>query len=122
MADGWASLFSDLIGTSMEASMLDLSYQLFIDGRYVESSGDATSAVTNPATEEQIGLVPVGTVADARRAVAAARTAFDEGPWGRSTPQQRARVLGAMADIMTRRYPELVELNIAEAGSIRPLA
>jgi aldehyde dehydrogenase (NAD+) len=102
--------------------MLDLSYQLFIDGRYVESSGDATSAVTNPATEEQIGLVPVGTVADARRAVAAARTAFDEGPWGRSTPQQRARVLGAMADIMTRRYPELVELNIAEAGSIRPLA
>jgi aldehyde dehydrogenase (NAD+) len=106
----------------MEASMLDLSYQLFIDGRYVESSGDATSAVTNPATEEQIGLVPVGTVADARRAVAAARKAFDEGPWGRSTPQQRARVLGAMADIMTRRYPELVELNIAEAGSIRPLA
>jgi aldehyde dehydrogenase (NAD+) len=106
----------------MEASMLDLSYQLFIDGRYVESSGDATSAVTNPATEEQIGLVPVGTVADARRAVAAARTAFDEGPWGRSTPQQRARVLGAMADIMTRRYPELVDLNIAEAGSIRPLA
>jgi aldehyde dehydrogenase (NAD+) len=102
--------------------MLDLSYQLFIDGRYVESSGDATSAVTNPATEEQIGLVPVGTVADARRAVAAARTAFDEGPWGRSTPQQRARVLGAMADIMTRRYPELVDLNIAEAGSIRPLA
>jgi aldehyde dehydrogenase (NAD+) len=106
----------------MEASMLDLSYQLFIDGRYVESSGDATSAVTNPATEEQIGLVPVGTVADARRAVAAARKAFDEGPWGRSTPQQRARVLGAMADIMTRRYPELVDLNIAEAGSIRPLA
>jgi aldehyde dehydrogenase (NAD+) len=106
----------------MEASMLDLSYQLFIDGRYVESSGDATSAVTNPATEEPIGLVAVGTVADARKAVAAARTAFDEGPWGRSTPQQRAKVLGAMADIMTRRYPELVELNIAEAGSIRPLA
>jgi aldehyde dehydrogenase (NAD+) len=106
----------------MEASMLDLSYQLFIDGRYVESSGDATSAVTNPATEEPIGLVPVGTVVDARKAVAAARTAFDEGPWGRSTPQQRAKVLGAMADIMTRRYPELVELNIAEAGSIRPLA
>jgi aldehyde dehydrogenase (NAD+) len=106
----------------MEASMLDLSYQLFIDGRYVESSGDATSAVTNPATEEQIGLVPVGTVADARKAVAAARKAFDEGPWGRSSAQQRAKVLGAMADIMTRRYPELVELNIAEAGSIRPLA
>jgi aldehyde dehydrogenase (NAD+) len=106
----------------MEALMPDLTYQLFIDGQYVESSGDATTVVVNPATEEQLGVVPEGTVADARRAVAAARKAFDEGPWGRSTPRERAKVLGAMADILTRRYPELVELNIAEAGSIRPLA
>jgi aldehyde dehydrogenase (NAD+) len=106
----------------MEAVMADLTYKLFIDGEYVDASGDATMTVINPANEEQIGVVPEGTVADAQKAVAAARKAFDEGPWGRSTPRERAKVLGTMADIMTRRYPELVELNIAEAGSIRPLA
>lgn len=102
--------------------MSDLTYKLFIDGKYVDASGDATITVINPATQERLGLVPEGTVPDAQKAVAAARKAFDEGPWGRSTPQERAKVLGKMADIMTRRYPELVELNIAEAGSIRPLA
>ncbi|WP_375482576.1 aldehyde dehydrogenase family protein [uncultured Jatrophihabitans sp.] len=102
--------------------MADLSYTLFIDGKYVDASGDATITVINPATEERIGVVPEGTVEDAKRAVGAARRAFDDGPWGRSTPRERAKVLSAMADIMTRRYAELVDLNIAEAGSIRPLA
>jgi aldehyde dehydrogenase (NAD+) len=100
----------------------DLSYGLFIDGKYVDSTSDQTTAVINPATEEEIGLVPEGGVADAQRAIAAARQAFDEGPWGRSTPRERAAVLIAMADIMQRRFAELVDLNIAEAGSIRPLA
>jgi aldehyde dehydrogenase (NAD+) len=106
----------------MEAVMSDLAYKLFIDGKYVDASGDSTVTVINPATEQPLATVPEGTVADAQKAVAAARKAFDEGPWGRSTPRERAKVLGAMADIMTRRYPELVDLNIAEAGSIRPLA
>jgi acyl-CoA reductase-like NAD-dependent aldehyde dehydrogenase len=106
----------------MEAAMSDFAYKLFIDGKYVDASGDGTITVVNPATEEQLGVVPEGTVADARQAVAAARKAFDEGPWGRSTSRERAKVLGKMADIMTRRYPELVDLNIAEAGSVRPLA
>jgi acyl-CoA reductase-like NAD-dependent aldehyde dehydrogenase len=106
----------------MEAVMSDLTYKLFIDGQYVDASGEGTIEVVNPATEKQIGLVPEGAVEDSRRAIAAARKAFDEGPWGRSTPQERARMLGKMADVMARRFPELVDLNIAEAGSIRPLA
>jgi aldehyde dehydrogenase (NAD+) len=100
----------------------DLSYKLFIDGKYVDATSDQTVPVFNPATEEQIGLVPEGSVDDAKAAIGAARRAFDEGPWGRTTPRERAVVLGRMADIMQRRFAELVDLNIAEAGSIRPLA
>jgi acyl-CoA reductase-like NAD-dependent aldehyde dehydrogenase len=100
----------------------DLTYRLFIDGAYVDAAGEQTIAVVNPATEQQIGVVPEGSVEDSRRAITAARKAFDEGPWGRSTPRERAAVLGRMADIMQRRFAELVDLNIAEAGSIRPLA
>lgn len=102
--------------------MSPLNHKLFIDGEFVDASSDKVTKVVNPATEEVIAEVPEGTVADARRAVTAARTAFDDGPWGRSSPRERAKVLGAMADIMTRRFDELVDLNIAEAGSIRPLA
>ncbi|GAB2482990.1 aldehyde dehydrogenase family protein [Jatrophihabitans fulvus] len=102
--------------------MPDLTYKLFIDGEFVDSTGDATIDVINPATEQVIGVVPEATVEDSRRAVAAARRAFDEGPWAGYTPRQRGAVLVKMADIMQRRFAELVDLNIAEAGSIRPLA
>jgi aldehyde dehydrogenase (NAD+) len=100
----------------------DLTYRLFIDGKWVDGSGDETLTVINPATEAVIGTVPLGTVADAVAAVKAARRAFDDGPWGRSTPMERASFLLRMADILQRRWDELIDLNIAEAGSTRALA
>jgi aldehyde dehydrogenase (NAD+) len=98
------------------------TYRLFIDGAWTEGSGSAALPVINPATEEAIGLVPQGSVDDVRAAIRAARTAFDEGAWGRSTPKDRGAVLARMADIIERRFDELVELNIAEAGTTRQLA
>jgi aldehyde dehydrogenase (NAD+) len=100
----------------------EYNYQLFIDGEWTEGTGDEALPVLNPATEDEIGRVPQGTVQDIRTAVRAARVAFDEGPWGRSTPKERALTLGRMAEIIERRFDELVELNIAEAGSTRMLA
>src|ERR1700739_3495480 len=100
----------------------EYKYRLFIIGKCTEGDGDEPLPVVNPATEEEIGLVPQGTVQDIRTAVHAARVAFDEGPWGRATPKERALTLGRMADIIERRFDELVELNIAEAGSTRLLA
>ncbi|WP_395109664.1 aldehyde dehydrogenase family protein [Actinomadura sp. SCN-SB] len=96
--------------------------RLFIDGAWTEGDGDAWTDVRNPATEEVIGRVPRGTPQDVRRAIEAARRAFDEGPWPRMTPRERAAVMLRMADAMERRLPELLDLNIAEAGSVRPLA
>jgi len=52
-----------------------ISYQLYIDGAWTGSGGDSVLTVLNPATEEAIGTVPEGTVADIDRAVAAARRA-----------------------------------------------
>jgi aldehyde dehydrogenase (NAD+) len=100
----------------------DLTYRLFINGEWLDGSGSETVTVINPATEAVIGAVPIGTVADAQAAVRAARAAFDDGPWGRSTPKERAAVLLRMADILQRRWEELIALNIAEAGSTRALA
>ena len=70
-----------------------ISYQLYIDGSWSGSDGDSILTVLNPATEEVIGTVPEGTVSDVERAVAAARRAFDEGPWPWLSPRERATIL-----------------------------
>ncbi len=67
-----------------------ISYQLYIDGAWTGSDGDRVLTVLNPATEEAIGTVPEGTVADIDHAVTAARRAFDEGPWPWLSARERA--------------------------------
>ncbi|PPJ16294.1 aldehyde dehydrogenase [Nocardia nova] len=102
--------------------MVPNTSRLYIDGAWADSDGDTMLDVVNPATEQIIGRVPQGTVTDVRRAVEAARRAFDEGPWPTMSPRERAQVLIRMADALDKRRAELIELNIAESGSTRALA
>jgi aldehyde dehydrogenase (NAD+) len=90
---------------------------MWVDGAWVEASSGATFAVPNPATEETVGVAPDASVADVERAIAAARRAFDEGPWARSTPRERARALARIADGVERRKEALRALLVAEAGA-----
>lgn len=99
-----------------------ITRELFIDGKWTAGVGDERLEVLNPATEQTIAEVPQATPADIDAAVRAARRAFDEGPWPTMRPAERAKILAAMADEMTRRRAELVDLNITEAGSTRMIA
>ncbi|MFF0011533.1 aldehyde dehydrogenase family protein [Streptomyces sp. NPDC005374] len=98
------------------------STQLYIDGRRADGESDKRVVVRNPATEEVVAEVAQSSVADVRRAIEAARRAFDEGPWPRMRWAERAAVLLRLAEELERRLPELVALNMAEAGSVRWLA
>src|SRR3954453_1260521 len=98
------------------------NYQLYIGGDWVDSSSDESLDVINPATEDVIGQVPQASVADVDRAVAAARLAFEEGPWPRMSPRARSDALLRFTQVVADRRPELVDLIIAEAGSARPIA
>ncbi|HVW42418.1 MAG TPA: aldehyde dehydrogenase family protein [Amycolatopsis sp.] len=100
----------------------ELTSRLYIDGVWTEGAATSVIDVRNPATEAVIGHVPQGSAADVRRAIEAARRAFDEGPWPRMPVRERAAIMLRMAEVMERRMPELIDLNIAEAGSIRALA
>lgn len=102
--------------------MADRTGRHFIDGQWTDGAASEALTVINPATEEAIGTAPNGTAGDAADAIRAARRAFDEGPWPRMSPTERATILGRMGEIMQKRYSELVELSIAEAGSTRMLA
>ncbi|MBX3028498.1 aldehyde dehydrogenase family protein [bacterium] len=98
--------------------MSDLArdWKLFIDGRWSDG-GAGTFAVINPATEETVAQAPNASVADVERAIAAARRAFDDGPWRRTTPQDRARVIERLVAALETRRDRLREILIATAGA-----
>ena len=93
-------------------------FDLFIDGRWTSGEGSGVLDIIDPATEESIGQVPEASAADAVAAIAAARKAFDEGPWPFMTPKERGAILVAMAEVLERRGAELRELVVAETGSV----
>jgi aldehyde dehydrogenase (NAD+) len=95
---------------------------LYIGGEWVDASSDERLDVINPATEAVIGEVPQASIADVDRAVAAARRAFDEGPWPRMSPRERSDALLRFVQAIAERRAELVDLIIAEAGAARPIA
>ena len=91
--------------------------QMFIDGKWTQAASGKTYDVPNPATEETIGSAPDAGVEDMQRAIAAARKAFDDGPWPRSTRHERHRALMRIADALERRKEEMRKLLIDEAAA-----
>lgn len=93
------------------------SKQLFIDGKWTSPSSEAVIEVVSPHTEQVIGHAAAATPADVDRAVAAARAAFDDGPWPRSTPAERIAVVERLAAAYKDRRAEVAELISAELGA-----
>lgn len=96
--------------------------QLFINGHWVAPVEGGTLPVINPATEEVIHHIPAGSATDAEAAVAAARAAFDHGPWPRLSGAERARYLRAIADGIRARLPDLAQLEVLDNGKPLPEA
>ena len=92
---------------------------LYIAAEWVSST--LVEEVINPATEEVIGLAPVGDLATMEAAIAVAREAFDKGPWSRLSPKERKAKLQAFRDVLLRRKTEICALIVAEAGATRAL-
>jgi len=92
-------------------------YQLWIDGQFVPAMAGETFESVNPFTGEPVSRVPRGKKADIDKAVAAARKAFDEGPWPRMSHEERSRILKDISEKMDAASPQLMSLMIAESGS-----
>jgi len=87
-----------------------------IGGEWAKPAGTGVLEVVSPSTEEVVGEVPVSTVDDIDRAVAAARAAFDDGPWPRMTPDERADVLARAAELLRQRGAEIAGVLVEEMG------
>jgi acyl-CoA reductase-like NAD-dependent aldehyde dehydrogenase len=85
------------------------AHKNFINNQWTASK--KTRDVVNPFNQETIGVVAEASKKDVDDAVAAARQAFDRGPWRESTAQQRGRILFAMADLVRRHSSMLATLE-----------
>src|SRR5215831_17087972 len=92
------------------------TYQMFINGEWVSGKSSKTFPVYDPSTEEVIAQVPDANAEDVNRAVAAAKTAFEDGPWASTTAQERGRVLFRMADKVRQNLAALAELECRNTG------
>jgi aldehyde dehydrogenase (NAD+) len=91
-------------------------YQLFIDGKFVDAANGATFETRNPSDGTVVAAVARAGREDIDQAVAAARRAFDEGPWPTMSPRQRSDVLLRMAKLLQDRQAELSKLEAEDAG------
>jgi aldehyde dehydrogenase (NAD+) len=92
----------------------------YIDGKWVAPAKARTHDVINPANEEPVGRISLGSAADVDKAVAAARRAFES--WSQTSIDERKALLDKIIAIYQRRLPEMAETISMEMGAPLPMA
>ncbi|MDG2306738.1 MAG: aldehyde dehydrogenase family protein [Candidatus Binatia bacterium] len=93
------------------------TWKMYIDDAWIEARDGRSYSLPNPATEEDVALAPDADVVDVERAVAAARRAFDEGPWPRTPVAERVAVLHRIADGIESRKEEFRDTVVRAHGA-----
>ncbi len=94
--------------------------KLLINNRWIPSASGKTFATINPSTGEEICQIAEADRADVDKAVAAARAAFEHGPWRKATASERGRLLHRLADLIETHADELARLEALDNG--KPVA
>src|SRR5580693_10165948 len=96
--------------------------QLLIDGERIDAADGRTFETLDPATGEAITTVAQGGADDVDQAVRAARRALEDGPWPKTAPRDRARLLNRFADLVESNGDELAQLESLDNGKPVKLA
>jgi len=108
--------------TNVATAPIKHADRFFIGGEWVTPSSTATIEVTDSATEDIFLRVAEAAEADVARAVAAARRAFDEGPWPRLSHSERAGYMRALASELRKRDADLADIWPRESGVLHAFA
>src|SRR5262249_29043908 len=106
--------------SSPTAAFLAKDRKILINDEWVDAASGKTFPVYNPATGQVIAQVAEADKEDVNRAIAAARKAFDDGPWRRLTGSQRGRLLWKLAELVEQHLEEFAELESIDNG--KPLS
>lgn len=96
--------------------------QVFIGGKWVDSTGDEWFDVVDSWSEDVVSRVRAATADDVAKAVDAARASFDAGVWASTPIAERADVIDEIAERLKGRLPELIQTGIAEVGITVPVS
>jgi phenylacetaldehyde dehydrogenase len=96
--------------------------RLLIGGEWVEPRSQQRIPVIDPASGKQIATVADANQEDVDRAVAAARKAFESGPWADMRPVERQALLWKLADLVDKHAEELAELESIDNGKTKFMA
>ncbi len=97
-----------------------LRHQAYLNGAWVDADGGQTINVSNPATGEHIGTVPLMGAAETRRAIEAANAAWPA--WRKKTAKERAAVLRRWHDLILENADDLALIMTTEQGKPLPEA
>jgi phenylacetaldehyde dehydrogenase len=90
--------------------------KMLINGKWVDAASGKTFPTYNPATGEVLAHVAEGDKEDINRAVAAARKAFEGGPWPNLTASERGRLIWKLADLLEKNTEEFAQLESLDNG------
>ncbi len=90
--------------------------KMLINGKWTDAASGKTFETLDPSTGESIVQVAEGDREDVNRAVAAARTAFEDSPWSRMAPSAREKIMHRLADLMEENADVLAELEALDNG------
>jgi acyl-CoA reductase-like NAD-dependent aldehyde dehydrogenase len=85
--------------------------EIFVAGKWQAPLSGETYQPINPANEEPLSPVGKGDERDIDAAVAAARKAFDEGPWPKMSPHERGRIVWKLGDLIQQNLDEMAKLE-----------
>jgi len=102
------------------SSFVGRKQKLLINGKWVEAASGKTFASYNPATGSVLANVAEGDREDIDRAVKAARAAFETGPWSRTSPAVRGKLIWKLADLIEKHLEEFAQLESLDNG--KPLS
>ena len=91
-------------------------YHMLINGQWVEAASGRRYLRESPAHDVAVGDYPLASVIDTDAAVAAARRAFDEGPWPHMQGAERARILYRVAEAIRTAKDDLAYIEVLESG------
>jgi len=94
------------------------SYQMFINGEWVDASDGKKFLSINPTTSQAWAQIPEATAEDVDQAVRAAHHAFTEGPWASAVPTERGRYLHKLADLLADKSEELGRVETIDTGKM----
>src|ERR1700689_4697058 len=107
---------ASVLSSPTESRVAISATKLLINNRWVPAESGKTFATVNPSTGEEICQVAEADSADVEKAVRAARTAFEHGPWRKMPASERGRLLHRFADLVEKNADELARLESLDNG------